>query len=120
MSRLLIARILVALFLLTPLASLVSAAEPLRIATFHVDATPPLGSPCATRSSNRPRPLPIHCRPGASLFSPTRRRSCSARVDWIGIGNSGYDAWREALARSAGTTADRVAVHCLHQHDARM
>ncbi len=39
-------------------------------------------------------------------------------VDWVGIGNSGYDAFREAIATAVGTTRDHVAVHCLHQHDA--
>ncbi|GAC1451627.1 MAG: hypothetical protein NVSMB9_36600 [Isosphaeraceae bacterium] len=39
-------------------------------------------------------------------------------VDWIGIGNDGQVEFREALARAAGTTANRVNVHCLHQHDA--
>jgi hypothetical protein len=39
-------------------------------------------------------------------------------VDWIGIANEGHRAFREALASAAGTTAERVAVHALHQHDA--
>jgi len=39
-------------------------------------------------------------------------------VDWIGIGNEGQDAFRDALAGAADTTPDRVAVHVLHQHDA--
>jgi len=39
-------------------------------------------------------------------------------VDWIGIANGSHDAFREVLATAAETTADRVAVHCLHQHDA--
>ena len=39
-------------------------------------------------------------------------------VDWIGIANAAYDAWRSALAEAAGTTPDRVSVHTLHQHDA--
>jgi hypothetical protein len=39
-------------------------------------------------------------------------------VDWVGISNGGYDAFREALARAAGTSVDRVALHTLHQHDA--
>ncbi len=29
-----------------------------------------------------------------------------------------YDAFREALAKAAGTSVDRVALHTLHQHDA--
>ena len=39
-------------------------------------------------------------------------------VDWVGISGKGHEAWRKALADAAGTSPDRVAVHCLHQHDA--
>jgi hypothetical protein len=39
-------------------------------------------------------------------------------VDWIGIANEGHDAFRTTLARAAGTSVQRVAVHSLHQHDA--
>ena len=39
-------------------------------------------------------------------------------VDWVGIGNAGHLAWRQALAEAAGTTVHRVAVHTVHQHDA--
>jgi hypothetical protein len=39
-------------------------------------------------------------------------------VDWIGIANEGHDAFCQALARAAGTSPRRVAVHSLHQHDA--
>ena len=39
-------------------------------------------------------------------------------VDWIGIGNDGFEAFRSALAQASGTRPDRVAIHSLHQHDA--
>ena len=39
-------------------------------------------------------------------------------VDWTGILNEAHVAWRTALADAAGTTPDRVAVQCVHQHDA--
>jgi hypothetical protein len=39
-------------------------------------------------------------------------------VDWTGILNEAHVAWREALASAAGTTPDRVAVQCVHQHNA--
>src|SRR5207245_4232420 len=39
-------------------------------------------------------------------------------VDWIGIANEGYDAFRTALAQAADTIPQRVALHSLHQHDA--
>ncbi len=39
-------------------------------------------------------------------------------VDWTGILNEAHVAWRAALAEAAGTTPERVAVHCVHQHNA--
>jgi hypothetical protein len=39
-------------------------------------------------------------------------------VDWTGILNSAHLKWREAFAEAAGTTVDRVTVHCVHQHNA--
>jgi len=39
-------------------------------------------------------------------------------VDWTGILNEAHVAWRTAMAEAAGTTPDRVAVQCVHQHDA--
>jgi hypothetical protein len=34
--------------------------------------------------------------------------------------NEAHVQWRTALAEAAGTTPDRVAVHCVHQHNAPM
>jgi hypothetical protein len=39
-------------------------------------------------------------------------------VDWCGLRNEAHWAWRDALARTTSTTADRVAIHCVHQHNA--
>ena len=39
-------------------------------------------------------------------------------VDWAGLLNEAHVAWRTTLARAAGTTPDRVAVQCVHQHNA--
>jgi hypothetical protein len=39
-------------------------------------------------------------------------------VDWTGLLNNAHIQWRQALADAAGTTIDRVAVHCVHQHNA--
>lgn len=39
-------------------------------------------------------------------------------VDWTGLLNSAHLEWRKALADAAGTTIDRVTVHCVHQHNA--
>jgi hypothetical protein len=39
-------------------------------------------------------------------------------VDWTGLLNDANRRFREVLAAAAGTTPDRVAVHCVHQHNA--
>ena len=39
-------------------------------------------------------------------------------VDWTGLLNDAHVQWRMALAEAAGTTPERVAVQCVHQHNA--
>lgn len=95
------------------------AAEPvaaLKIATFDVDATPPVGSMMAYNEVKRLDDLPLRCR-GIVLLGADKPIVLCA-IDWIGIANEGHDALRESLAAAAGTTRERVAVHTLHQHDA--
>lgn len=38
-------------------------------------------------------------------------------VDWAGLMNDAHHAWRTRFARAAGTTPERVAVQCVHQHN---
>lgn len=89
-------------------------AEPLRLATFHVDATPAIGTPVAYAPVRKVLD-PLSARGVVLLGAEQPIVLCA--VDWIGIGNGGHDAWRDALAEAAGTTPERVAVHALHQHD---
>ena len=88
----------------------------LRIATFDVDATPPIGSMMAYDPVTNRWDLGLRAR-GIVLLGASEPIVLCA-VDWIGIANEGHDAFREALARAAGTSPQRVAVHSLHQHDA--
>ncbi len=90
------------------------AAESVRVATFNVDATPPIGTPVAYKPA-RSITDPLSAR-GIVLLSDQQPIVLCA-VDWIGIANEGYDLWREKLAAAAGTTPERVSVHALHQHD---
>jgi hypothetical protein len=88
--------------------------QPVKIAPFKVNISPPIGSPAAyapTRTIVDPltaRGLVMECQAGTIVL-------CA--VDYIGIGNEGLDAWRTALAKAAGTSVELVNVHCLHQHD---
>jgi hypothetical protein len=99
------------LFSISPLPA---AESGLRLATFSVDATPPLGSPVAYAPA-RSVDDPLKARGIVLLGAGQPVVLCA--VDWIGIGNDGHTIWREKLAEAAGTTADHVAVHSLHQHD---
>lgn len=94
------------------------AAEGLRVATFQVDVTPPLGSPLCDGLVPPAEAVddPLSAR-GIILDVPEGPIVLVA-VDWVGIGNTGHDEWRSKIAAAAKTTMDRVTVHTLHQHDA--
>ncbi|MCL6502903.1 MAG: hypothetical protein K6T86_09490 [Pirellulales bacterium] len=94
------------------------AAAGLAVGTFSVDVTPPLGTPLCDGLVPPAAEIvdPLLARGVVLLSSQAPIVLCA--VDWVGIGNGGYTAWRHALAEAAGTTPDRVAVHALHQHDA--
>jgi hypothetical protein len=96
----------------TPLAA------PLAICTFQSDATPPLASPLCYASVEPAKEIvdPLTVRGIVITGSGAPIVLCA--VDWVGIGNGTYDEFRRALAKAAGTTPDRVALHTLHQHDA--
>ncbi|MCB1228056.1 MAG: hypothetical protein KDK99_19785, partial [Verrucomicrobiales bacterium] len=93
-------------------------AADLRVATFEVDATPPLGTPLCNGAVKPAREIvtPLTARGVVLLGAEAPIVLCA--FDWVGIGNEGHDAFRQALADAAGTSLDRVAVHTLHQHDA--
>ncbi|MDA1014386.1 MAG: hypothetical protein O3A00_08035 [Planctomycetota bacterium] len=93
----------------------ISVAESLKVRGFDVDASPPVGSPLAYDPTKEVS-TPLSCR-GIVLLGSGRPIVLVA-VDWLGIANDANKVFREVLAKAAGTTPDRVAVHALHQHDA--
>lgn len=90
--------------------------EGLRVPTFDIDVTPPVGSFLAYVTATSVWDLGLRARGIVLLGAGQPVVLCS--VDWIGIGNEGHDAFCFALAQAAGTTPERVAVHTVHQHDA--
>jgi hypothetical protein len=105
--------------LMLALAACVSmhAAE-LRISTFHVDATPPIGSPLCNGAVKPVKEIvtPLTARGVVLLGAGEPVVLCA--FDWVGIANESHDAFRAAVAEAAGTSAERVTIHTLHQHDA--
>lgn len=95
-----------------------AGAGSLHIAPFRFDVTPPLGHACC---GGWIKPVsdyddPLEAIGYVLLGSGAPMVVCA--VDWTGILNEAHVAWRSALAEAAGTTPDRVTVHCVHQHNA--
>ncbi len=88
------------------------------VATFQADVTPPLSHPLlgglrgpAIRVAD-----PLEAR--GIVLTGTDRPLVIAALDWCELRNDAYDQFRDALAKAAGTTRERVLLSCLHQHDA--
>lgn len=87
----------------------------LRLSTFDVDATPPLGMRLAYDSEVNTWDLGQRAKGIVILGAGQPIVLCS--IDWICISNASHDAFCRALADAAGTIPERVAVHTVHQHD---
>jgi hypothetical protein len=89
-----------------------------RLATFAADVTIPIGHRCMgvlpTKAARIDDPLEAR---GFVLLGGAAPLVYVA-VDWCEIRNDSYDEWRDALAKTAETTRERVIVSSLHQHDA--
>lgn len=88
------------------------------LATFACDVTPPLGHPLCGGWIEPVRGVddPLKCL-GVVLLGDGAPVVLAA-VDWTGLRNGAYRTWRTALADAAHTTPDRVAIHCVHPHNA--
>src|SRR4051794_28911454 len=90
----------------------------LHLASFGSDVTPPAGHPLCGGWIEPVRGVDDPLRAlGVVLLGPEAPVVLCA-VDWCGLRNDAHLAWRKALAQAAHTTPERVAVHCVHQHNA--
>jgi len=89
-----------------------------RVAVFEHDVTPPLGSPLCDGYVPPAKEIVDRLWAKGVVLMGAGPPIVLVALDWVGIGNAGHLAFRETLAEAAGTSPDRVAVHCLHQHDA--
>src|SRR6266849_2632229 len=104
-------RFIVATVVLFFLVGPVSAGDkPLRIAIFEADITPPIGTPLCDGLVPPAKEIVDRLSARGIVLLTEDRPIVLCALDWVGIGNSGYDAFREALAKAAGTTRERVAV----------
>src|SRR5437763_2200851 len=90
----------------------------LHLATFQSDATPPLGHPLCGGWIEPVRGVDDPLRALGVVLLGSGAPVVLCAVDWCGIRNDANLAFRQALARAAHTTAERVAVQCVHPHNA--
>ncbi len=90
----------------------------LGIATFSFDVTPPIGHPCCGGWIKPVEVIDDSLEAKGFVLLGAGKPIVFCAVDWTGILNEAHVAWRVALAEAAGTSPDRVALHCVHQHNA--
>lgn len=88
----------------------------LQLATFDIDATPPIGSSLTYDPMVNNWDLGLRAKGIVILGAGQPIVMCS--VDWIGIANDSQDEFKRIMAEAAGTIPSRVVVHAIHQHDA--
>jgi hypothetical protein len=93
-------------------------APSVRIAPFRFDVTPPTGHPLCGGWITPVVDVEDALEAIGFVLLGAGAPIVVCVVDWTGILNEAHVAWRTALAEAAGTTPDRVAVQCVHQHDA--
>ncbi len=90
----------------------------LRVATFRFDVTPPLGHSLCGGWIKPAEMIEDSLEAIGFVVLGAGKPIVVCSVDWTGLLNEAHIAWRTALADAAGTSPDRVAVQCVHQHDA--
>ena len=88
------------------------------LARFTADVTPPLGHPLCGGWIEPAKAIDDPLRASGIVLLGEEGPVVLCALDWCGLRNDANLAWREALARAAHTTPERVAVQCLHPHDA--
>lgn len=88
-----------------------------RVATFRCELTPPVGGQPLIWL-DRPETIEDALWAKGIVLEYDGRRCALVAIDWCGLCNSSHDLFRDRLAAAIDTTADRVAVHTVHQHTA--
>jgi hypothetical protein len=91
---------------------------PLHLATFSADITPPVGHPLCGGWIEPVREVEDPLKAVGVVLLGMGEPVVLCAVDWCGLRNEAHERWRNALAKAAHTVPAKVAVHCVHQHNA--
>jgi hypothetical protein len=86
----------------------------MKIATFTVDVTPPIGNPIAF-GINEKMDSPIYVR--GAVIDDGQKRIVLASADFIYIWGKAHEQMKKMMAKAAGTVSKNVFLHSIHQHD---
>jgi len=86
----------------------------LKIVTFQVDVTPPVGAQLAY-VINEKIDTPIYV--SGVVLDDGKTRAVWVSCDYIYICGESYNTWTKMIAKQAGTVPDNVFLHSVHQHD---
>ncbi|WP_437229249.1 hypothetical protein SH661x_001337 [Planctomicrobium sp. SH661] len=104
--------------ILLPQFARANATQDLKIAPFRFDVTPPIGHPLCGGWIKPATVIDDSLESIGFVLTGAGDPIVVCTVDWTGLLNSAHIRWREALAQAAGTSPERVAVQCVHQHNA--
>ncbi len=90
----------------------------LHVGTFRFDVTPPLGHSLCGGWIKPVEAVDDPLEAIGYVLLGAGKPIVVCVVDWTGLLNNAHGQWCQALAEAAGTTVDRVTVHCVHQHNA--
>jgi len=95
-----------------------NVATEFRVAPFEADITIPIGHACMGGGVPDAKEIadPLFAK-GFVLLGADKPIVVVA-LDWCQSNNDSYDAWRTSLANAADTSAERVMLATVHQHDA--
>ena len=109
--------VMIGTFILVSLRLDISLADDsagLKIVTFKVDVTPPIGDPLAYVPNEKVE-TPIYV--SGIVLDDGKTRAVWVSCDFIGIYGESYVVWLEMLAKQAGTVRENIFLHSVHQHD---
>jgi hypothetical protein len=88
------------------------------LATFSCDVTPPDDHPLCGGWILPVRGVDDPLRALGVVLLGMGKPVVLCAVDWTGLRNEAFRAWRTALADAAHTTPEHVSLHCVHPHNA--
>ncbi len=90
-----------------------------RVAAFSCDVTPPMGTPIYSGFKGLATiEFPLLAK--GIILEDGGQRYVLCAADYCELRNSTRRLWQEKIAAAAGTSAERVAIQCVHQHTAPM